>query len=175
LTSGFTAGTLYSMSVYEIRKHLGHKHEEHITNELRTRGWRVAPYGMGTHRPLQQALISASNSPLRYEPDLLASPIIAPERAMLIECKAQFRLDTDSIAINEQCVRAQVAQMGTSQLPIWYVFSDLTCCTPGDVLTFGRVLRSDSDPFYLMPRAQTRTFDSIFGKAPVQQLELAAA
>lgn len=167
MTCWFAAGILNGMSVYEIRKHLGDKHEGRVAEEFRKRGWRVVPYGMATQRPMNRAMIDASDSPLRYEPDLMVSPIINPSRVMLIDCKAQFNPDAAEVAINEQCMRAQLSLMGSAQLPIWYVFSDLSACTPGDVLTFGSLTNKVGGTWhYRMPRAQNRDFDSVFGKAP---------
>ncbi|MFC9973556.1 hypothetical protein ACFVH6_21945 [Spirillospora sp. NPDC127200] len=163
------------MTTYDIRKRLGDRHEEHVAEALRTRGWRVAPYGMGTQRPIHRAMIHASGSPLRFEPDLMISPENAPQRVQLIDCKAQFNTAENYLAVNEECVRAQLTFMAATQLPIWYVFSDLSVSTPNEVLAFGR--KSAPAPggswHFRIPRLLNREFDSIFGAVPFEQLRLA--
>lgn len=164
---------LPTMTTYTMRKKLGDRHEERVTEELRKRGWRVTLYGMGTQRALPKAMIAANGSPLRYEPDLMISPYNAPHRVHLIDCKAQFDAAETHPAVNEECVRAQLALMGAVQLPIWYVFSDLSVCAPNDVIGLNdKIEPSIGSAHFRVPACLNRGFDSVFGPVPAEQLAI---
>jgi len=167
------------MTTWDLRSRVAADHEQHVADELRRRGYRVEPWGLGTFRPVCKAMIQACDSPLRYLPDLIAAPRNQPHRAVLIDCKAQLRDAADERAIEQDCADAGLALAAAARLPIWYVFSDLAVSSPQDVLATGRLTppgpNGSGSFYYRVPRALDRDFDAVFGGLPAQQLVLLPA
>lgn len=154
------------MSGWTERKHVGDLHEQRVAEELTVRGWHVNPWGQGVLTAPVRAALRATDSALRWTPDLVAA---RGEDLTLVDCKGRASSSaTGRHAVERAAVRAHLQLTAWIDLPIYYVFDDLTVLTAHDVLTAGRVgphTRIGSGaPYYLIDGGLADPFDSVFGR-----------
>jgi hypothetical protein len=157
----------HQIASFEERKKIGDDHEKRVAYELRRRGWTVARCGMGIY---PQAIVDAytlTNSPRRWEPDLVAArgPDIIYIDAKGSREKAGHR---DRRFVNVDCVRSQIHLHALGYLPIYYVFANLEVSSPYDMYSRGRFEEhspvGSGGAYYSISVAQCRNFDLIFGR-----------
>ncbi|MFF1716921.1 hypothetical protein [Streptomyces sp. NPDC058268] len=153
------------MASFQQRKAVGDAHERYVAEQLTVRGWQVSPWGQGllTHQ-IQDAL-GATDSFIRWIPDLIAAK---DTDLVLIDCKSRMTSrSTGRHAVERAAVHAHVQLVAWTLLPVYYVFEDLDVLAPHDVLIAGQQgphsITGSGAPYFLIPAKAARRFDVLFG------------
>jgi hypothetical protein len=156
----------HQLTTYRERKAVGDAHEQRVADELTRRGWTVAPCGIGNLPTAIADAFTITNSPRRWEPDLIAAR--GPD---VIYIDAKGSMDSGSKGrrfVNSDCVMAQIGLHALGYLPIYYVFDDLEVSTPYEVYNRGKFEEhspvGSGGAYYAISIMHCRNFDNIFGK-----------
>ncbi|OLT13020.1 hypothetical protein BJF79_03730 [Actinomadura sp. CNU-125] len=150
------------MDAWNDRIRVGEAHELRVTEALRASGWNVAPWGQGILPPRIQDALSHSNSRWRYFPDLVAA---RDGDVVTIDAKDRMRsTHSNRYAVKRDCVSFGLQFLAAFELPVFYVFGNLSVLTPTEVQTYGTVgPRSHGGAYYLVPDRLGHHFDDVFG------------
>lgn len=156
---------------WEQRKAIGDHHEQRVTKELEKRGWVAAPYGQVNLRPMVRTAVSRSASPLKYDPDMLAT---RNGDVLSIDCKDRMpSTDSNRYSVDRDCLDAGLRLSATYGIPLFYVFGDLGVLTPWEVRSYGRLGPfAHNGSYYLVDARCAHNFDHIFG-SPFTQVAVA--
>lgn len=157
----------------QTRLHVGQAHELEVAKQLERRGWAVKPWGQGLFDDnIRQALINRKDPVVywRWIPDLIA---VRGETVYLVDPKTDMRTDTPNFSIELDAFIAHNA-MRALGLHIVYVWADLTCNTPGRLVSAGlftpepgrnRVATTNGSgtSFMLVRKDAQMPFDKVFG------------
>lgn len=154
------------MTSFEDRLAVGIEHEQRVAEELTLRGWAVSPWGQGVLDEGTRAALQATESALRWTPDLVAA---RGEVVVLVDAKCSLSPHTGRHSVARDAVRAHLQSATLYDVPVYYVFSDLGVMTPHEVLAVGRtgphLTIGRRGPYYLIPGGLCRPFDDVFGSA----------
>jgi hypothetical protein len=156
------------------RKAVGSEHEQRVWREFEARNHAVARYGQGIlPAPIQRAL-GATDSIMRWDPDL----IVAQGTALaLIDCKASMRGNSaDRYTISKKALRAHLRMSAERELPFYYVFSNLGVATPHEVMQFCglRTLGAAAGGYVSFLAGRPHPFDEVFGCPVAEGANVAA-
>lgn len=156
----------HQLSSYRERKAIGDAHEKRVADELTSRGWTVAPCGIGRYPQAIIDTFTLTNSPRRWEPDLVAAR--GPD---IIYIDAKGSMDSghkDRRFVNSSCVMSQIGLHALGYLPIYYVFANLEVASPYDMYSRGRFEEhsplGSGGAYYSISVAHCRNFDLLFGR-----------
>jgi hypothetical protein len=140
---------------------------------LIARGWSVDTYGQGAMKQEIREALHSGNSGLRWNPDLIAA---RGREVKFVDCKASVQpRPTGRHTIEQAAVSAHNQIIAVFDIPVFYVFEDMTVLTPRDVLSFGEpgkpAANGSGQPYYVVDARHGRVFDTAFGV----RLTLAAA
>jgi hypothetical protein len=154
------------LTTYRERKAVGVAHEKRVADELTRRGWTVAPCGIDKYPPDITHAFTATNSPRRWEPDL-----IAVRGLEIIYIDAKGSMDSgckDRRFVSSDCVMAQIGLHALGYLPIYYVFANLEVSNPYEMYDRGKFEEhspvGSGGAYYSISVAHCRSFDGLFGK-----------
>jgi hypothetical protein len=159
---------------WSARKEIGDAHEARVHNELERRGWTVAPYGQGVlPEPIRRAL-KATDSAMRWDPDLVAA---LGTSVCLIDAKSAMRgEEAHRYTISRKALRAHLQMWALLDLPIYYVFSNLGVATAVDVMQYCRLARlGETGGYVSLPAGVPVPFDEVFGSPTSAVTALRAA
>lgn len=140
----------------------GEELEDRVTEELERRGWTVWPFGQGTWPEEARRAVKASDSDLRFLPDLGAA---RNHDVVFVDCKNTMKIrDGDFHSINRRCLEAGRKWAPRHDWPLYYVFDQLGVMTPHQVMDWQRMRRlGNAGSFIRIPRHMPMPFDEIFG------------
>lgn len=147
---------------WEQRKSVGDVHERRVIEELRSRGWEVAPWGQGILPDKIRNALSRSESRWRHFPDLVAA---RDGEVITIDAKDRMRsTESDRYAIKRDCVSFGLQFLAAFGIPVFYVFGNLGVLTPSEVSSYGTVgPRARGGAYYLINGRLAHHFDDVFG------------
>ncbi|WP_433355582.1 hypothetical protein ACQP25_17120 [Microtetraspora malaysiensis] len=148
------------MNTWNQRIAAGERHEQRVANELRQRGWDVAPWGQGVMPdPIRQAI---SRTRWKNFPDLVAT-----RDGELVTIDAKDRMsstETGRFAVARDCVYFGLQFVVAFGVPVFYVFGNLGVLTPSEVMTYGsQGPRGFGGSYYLVNGRLAHPFDDVFG------------
>jgi hypothetical protein len=153
------------LATYRERKIVGDAHERRVTHELTRRGWTVAPCGIGTYPREIIDAFTATNSPRRWEPDLVAA-----RGTDIVYIDAKGSMDSgykDRRFVSSDCVMRQIGLHALGFLPIYYVFANLEVSSPYEMYSRGRFEEhspvGSGGAYYAISVAHCRSFNGLFG------------
>lgn len=164
-----TSGDLpeHQLNSYRQRKAIGDAHEGHVAAELTRRGWTVAPSGIDKYPPEITEAFTLTNSPRRWEPDLIAARGLE-----IVYIDAKGSKDSghkDRRFVNSRCVMSQIGLHALGYLPIYYVFANLEVSSPYEMYSRGKFEEhspvGSGGAYYSISAAHCRSFDALFGKS----------
>lgn len=144
---------------------MGDAHERRVFDALNDAGWSVGPWGQGCWPAEVRRAIQATDSLMRWAPDLIAS---RDDEIVLVDCKGRATSrDTGRHSIEKAAVRAHLAMHGMFFFPVYYVFEDLSVLTPDQVNRFSREgprrCVGSRTPYVLVDAYRAEPFNAVFG------------
>jgi hypothetical protein len=156
----------HQLKTYRQRKAIGDAHEKRVADELTRRGWTIAPSGIDKYPPEITEAFTLTNSPRRWEPDLIAARGLE-----LVYIDAKGSKDSgykDRRFVNRDCVMNQISLHALGYLPIYYVFGELEVSSPYEMYSRGKFEKhspvGSGGAYYSISAAHCRSFDRLFGK-----------
>jgi hypothetical protein len=155
------------------RNTTGAELEWRVGAALIARGWSIDIYGQGAMKQEIREALHTGTSGLRWNPDLIA---VRGREVKFVDCKASLQpRPTGRHAIEQAAVSSHNQIIAVFDVPVFYVFEDMTVLTPRDVLSFGEhgkpSTNGSGQPYYLVDARHGHAFDTVFGA----RLSLAAA
>lgn len=154
------------MTTWDERKAVGDQHEVRTAEELAIRGWAVDFWGQGALTERVSATLRRTDSALRWAPDLIAA---LGSTLVLIDCKSRMA-PSGRHAVSRASLKAHRGFASLFDLPLCYVFEDLTVLTPDEVVMLGQPgphSRLGSGGAYLLVETSAgRPFNDVFGARP---------
>jgi hypothetical protein len=147
------------------RNLIGAELEWRVGAALIARGWSIDKYGQGAMKQEIREALHSGTSGLRWNPDLI---IVREREIKFVDCKASLQAHpTGRHAIEQAAVSAHNQIIAVFDIPVFYVFEDMTVLTPRDVLSFGEPgkpgANGSGQPYYLVEARHGRAFDTVFG------------
>lgn len=156
---------------WETRKQLAEAHEECVKDMVRQAGWVCDNWGQGMLTDDLRAALRPTKSPLRWAPDLLA---VRGQTVTFIDAKSEIRQDTPNFSIERRAFASHFSWWVGNSVHFIYVWDDFRCSHIKDInalLNAGHVHTGiyqgsgSGTPFLLVPKASTRSFDSVFANS----------
>jgi hypothetical protein len=154
---------------WQTRKTIGDRHEERVMHELEARGWSVQSVGQGTYPEAVRRALCRTDSPLRQFPDIIAARGLA---VVAIDAKTSMPSSASGrYAISTKCLAAGLQFQGqNTDIPLYYVFGDLTVLTPAEIACYPSVAqRAGSGAYVMISTERAHHFEEIFGSARGQR------
>lgn len=157
--------TVITMPTWAERKAVGDAHELRVAAELERRGWTVDLYGQGVLSEATRRALGHTDSPMRWDPDLIAS---RGSSLCLIDAKGSMKGDDAfNYTVSRKALAAGRELWERTDLPFYYVFANLGVATPVEVMQFCHLASIREAPAYVsFPSGLARPFDDTFGIPP---------
>lgn len=152
------------MTSFTVRLSAARAHECRVGRELEQRGWEVTPWGQGILPPGTCRALAACGSRFRHFPDLVAA---RGGQAAAVDAKdGACSAVSGRYAVSRGCVSFGLQFTAAFDLPVYYVFGNLTVLSPAEVMACGAARRGEpgNGSYYLVPGHAGRDFDEIFGR-----------
>lgn len=157
---------------WETRKQLAEAHEECVLDLLRQAGWVADHWGQGMLTEDLRSALRATKSPVRYAPDLLA---VRGSTVAFIDAKSEIRQDTPNFSLEKAAFQAHSQWWAGNGGHLVYVWDDFRVShildvtkqvADGQIRTGNFHGSGSGTPFYLIPKATTEPFESVFDRRP---------
>lgn len=152
------------------RKAIGDAHEDRVRVELEWRGWTVTPYGQGVLPATTRAALRRTESRMRWDPDFVVSHGSA---ICLVDAKASMHgEDAYTYTISRKALRSGIRMWAELDLPLYYVFQNLGCATPVEIMQFCRLNTiGEAGGYVSFGSGLARPFDDVFGAGSYARID----